>query len=317
LGIHAPVEADFDAFEGGVLAPQDASSTDASTHLSDAGSPDAGGSDFASRRAFATWPMPNPPTDAHHPMSYAVQSDEVVRDQITQLEWVRSAPSELYAWQDASAYCDQLTVAGGGFRLPSRIELLSLLDPSRVSPAIDSDVFPDQPGSPYWSDSPLADNHARRWAIELQFSTQFALPRELDEPLRVRCVRESEDRAAPSPARFMANAGVVRDLGTQLTWQADDAPSSLSQADALSYCAGLPLDGGGFRLPTLKELHTLVDEGRTLPAADPAFVGTDSEGYWSATPLAQFPRSAWFVNFARGIDGFAGVDTPQHVRCVR
>ncbi|MFT3922978.1 MAG: DUF1566 domain-containing protein [Myxococcales bacterium] len=235
---------------------------------------------------------------------------------ITQLEWARAAASDAMDWQTAAKYCADLSAAGGGFRLPSRIELLSLLDPSRVSPALDADVFPDQPGSPYWSDSPLADNHDRRWAIEMQFSTQFALPRELDKALRVRCVRDKGQ--LPATGRFNVEGPLVHDLGTQLTWQSADAPNMLSHADALAYCTNLDLNGKGFRLPTLKELHTLVDEARTLPAADSMlFPDTDSEGYWSSTALVEFPRSAWIVNFARGIDGFAGVDTSQHVRCVR
>jgi hypothetical protein len=52
-------------------------------------------------------------------------------------------------------------------------------------------------------------------------------------------------------------------------------PAAVAQQQALAHCAALSLAGGGFRLPSIAELLTLVDPTRSQPAIDPiAFPGT-------------------------------------------
>lgn len=61
-----------------------------------------------------------------------------------------------------------------------------------------------------------------------------------------------------------------------------------------------------WRLPTIKELATLVNLGRVKPAIDPIFAATThstsetSSNYWSATTKAGDPPYAWLVNFYYG-----------------
>jgi Protein of unknown function (DUF1566) len=77
--------------------------------------------------------------------------------------------------------------------------------------------------------------------------------------------------------------------------------------------------GAGWRLPTVRELQTLVDPSRM---ADPridltAFPTTPSAAFWSSSPVAGSPSLAWLVNF---YDGFANTydkTTMVDVRCVR
>jgi hypothetical protein len=45
-------------------------------------------------------------------------------------------------WVDAVTYCATLSLAGGGWRLPTRAELASIIDPMRGMPALDTTVFP-------------------------------------------------------------------------------------------------------------------------------------------------------------------------------
>jgi hypothetical protein len=56
-------------------------------------------------------------------------------------------------WNSAGGYCQQLTLGGNGWRLPSAKELLTLVDPSRYDPAIDLNAFPDTKSVAYWSAS--------------------------------------------------------------------------------------------------------------------------------------------------------------------
>jgi hypothetical protein len=54
---------------------------------------------------------------------------------------------------------------------------------------------------------------------------------------------------------------------------------------------------GDWRLPNVRELHSLVDYGESSPAipAGHPFSGVQSDEYWSSTSFAHFAVSAWYV----------------------
>jgi hypothetical protein len=93
------------------------------------------------------------------------------------------------------------------------------------------------------------------------------------------------------------------------------------QTDALSYCAGLGLSGGGWRLPTANELETLVDFSQSSMTASidaTFFPGTPASEFWSATPVAPVGVESWEVGFAGGGAGSeVGSEYSWYVRCVR
>ena len=121
----------------------------------------------------------------------------------------------------------------------------------------------------------------------------------------------------PSGCYVVAN-GTVLDTKTTLTWQQGVDPGSYSWADAQAYCATLDLDGGVWRLPSMKELLTIVDFTRADPAIDPAaFPDTPSDYFWSSSPVAGSSTAAWGVNFNKGSAGTAPLDFTARVRCVR
>jgi formylglycine-generating enzyme required for sulfatase activity len=125
--------------------------------------------------------------------------------------------------------------------------------------------------------------------------------------------------AADAPSgHFVSKDGTVEDSATMLTWQQDAPSEKYTWPDALGYCAALDLQGTGWRLPTVKELQTLVDEARAMPAIDQtAFPKTARAEYWTSSRVASFPGNAWTVSFAYGFDGFFDIGTTEHVRCVR
>lgn len=124
--------------------------------------------------------------------------------------------------------------------------------------------------------------------------------------------------AAAPKGHFVIDNDTVQDTATKLTWQRASPDKSYASIDADAYCSNLKLDGTGWRLPTVKELHTLVDETRTTPAIDgDAFPDAPSTFFWTASRLAKFPQYTWSVNFAEGGDAWFPGETPQRVRCVR
>jgi hypothetical protein len=70
--------------------------------------------------------------------------------------------------------------------------------------------------------------------------------------------------------RYTVRDGLARDNTTNLTWQQTLDGTTTSEAGAENYCATLPLAGGGFRLPTVSELRTILDVTRIAPAIDPS-----------------------------------------------
>lgn len=72
-----------------------------------------------------------------------------------------------------------------------------------------------------------------------------------------------------------------------------------------------------WRLPTIKELATLVDLSQSVPAIDPVFAATiQSSHYWSSTTNAQNSQYAWLVQFPYGSsDGLNGKKSSDHYVC--
>jgi hypothetical protein len=137
----------------------------------------------------------NPSSDhawAHwHPTALAdyAWTDDVVVDHVTGRTWQRVVPGGTYTWQDAQAYCSSLNLPGypSGWRLPTRIELVSIVDYAKIAPAIDAEVFPDTPFNWYWSSSVYAGNPVYAWIVN--FDDGAVYPDYVGDTPGVRCVR--------------------------------------------------------------------------------------------------------------------------------
>lgn len=122
---------------------------------------------------------------------YTVHTD-FVEDNRTGLVWQRQIDAESLSWADAKRYCELLTLQGRGWRLPSYKELLTIIDPTQNSPAIDRTAFPDTPRSWFWTAStyvwPLpAEPSANAWQVFFLDGT--SIDAEVTKQNRVRCVR--------------------------------------------------------------------------------------------------------------------------------
>ena len=112
---------------------------------------------------------------------------------------------------------------------------------------------------------------------------------------------------------------IVTDHVTGLMWQDNVEAKTMRKnwVDAQSYCSALGLDGGGWRLPTRKELVGLSDYSRRNPAVNLIFVNTASDRYWSSTIYATSFSSAWSVYFYNGGQYSDSMSNSNYVRCVR
>ena len=126
---------------------------------------------------------------------------------------------------------------------------------------------------------------------------------------------------------FAKDFPFIYDTKTHLRWQRFVDPKAQQQSilAAMTYCATLTL-GSGYRLPTVKELLTLVDEephdefeqGLIKPRYIDrnAFAGTPTELRYLT--LSDDKSNPWLVDFGTGTaehqTGSAGT---FYVRCVR
>lgn len=110
----------------------------------------------------------------------------------------------------------------------------------------------------------------------------------------------------------------VKDTVSGLTWQHGIAPQFLNWANAQTYCAGLGLAGGGWKLPDLNQLMTLV-----VPMLDPNGCHINScafpascNAFWS-TAVVGDPAFCWMLDFQSGNTIPQSVVVSLLVRCVR
>ncbi len=165
--------------------------TDADADAGDVSLPDSEPVPTA-HELWAHWPMPNPDaalgpessTALPNPMTYDAGADggaAVVYDVVTQLTWSRQAKGAT-SYADAWGACS----LGTGWRVPTRIELVSLIDFTRI-PTLDTTTFLDAGGVPTWTSSSVAGDDGPTgsyWTVD--FST--GLTAQGGAPSQVLCV---------------------------------------------------------------------------------------------------------------------------------
>lgn len=256
-------------------------------------------------------------------MAYTVHGDGTVTDQITGLMWQQAVSTTLMPWHDALAACASLTLAGhDDWRLPTEIELISLVDGSPSSgPLIDTAAFPGTPEGYDWSSVPMADASPNAWLVD--FITASAYDAAVDGPEYVRCVRGRGAGVPPARDRYVVTADTVQDTQTKLVWQRTVQEAMVDMKGALAYCTSASvaaLGGSGWRLPTGKELLTLVDYAVPPPGPtidETAFPNTAAAFFWSSSVLVSPVPGVLFVDFGYGHATNYPIGPTSYVRCVR
>jgi hypothetical protein len=292
---------------------------------------------------WACWPMPNPAGNGPNTASYTT-ANGMVHDNVTCLDWQQVPSTTTYTVTDAITYCASLTLGGfSDWRVPTRVEMSSIMDWTR-SPATDA-AFTSASGF---------HKTGSNWILTVKqigagAGKDFAWSFNMGDGIvsnalsaatlsRVRCVHGNgtgegfSDPAVPPANQYTAlSADEVQDNYTKLIWQRDGGASGLITWDAaVQYCATLTLGGNTWRLPTVRELATLVDENQVAPAINRTMFPNTKYGarsnnwYWASHHQRNSTTVSWGLNFDDGFTGFnVGVSgdwnfwDAAYAKCVR
>jgi hypothetical protein len=276
--------------------------------------------------------MPNPPA-AHlpNPFSYTDRGDGTVIDNVTNLVWQKAVDksTQAFAWAAAPAYCAALTLpapAGSTWHVPTRIQALSLVDYTTAA-AMDAPFLGSgqPPGGKYtWTSTPwvvsqISSKPQDAWMVNFGggggLTSNAAAQTDAEY---VRCVASPRVTALPYPHYVQVGPGEVVDVLTGLVWAQSSQLTALSQTDALAACAALGLNGHTWRLPSVNELASLVDDNPSISKVSPAidqcvFPDTAANAYYMSSSIAG--TSPWALNYQDGYD--SNSETTGYVRCVR
>jgi hypothetical protein len=101
----------------------------------------------------------------------------ITRDTRTGLEWTGANAGRSAPHAETMAACEAVEIAGGGWRAPTREELLSIVDITRCDPAVDTAAFPFVKSRWYWSSDAAAWSSASAWVVGFGLGDVYDYPR--------------------------------------------------------------------------------------------------------------------------------------------
>ena len=280
-------------------------------------------------------PSPDGPTPVVRPTSLpvpAAQELACTRDRQTGLVWLLD--DALGPWDDgAKRFAPSANEAArcglrSGWRVPTRRELLGLVDLGRANPSIDTSGFPGARSDWYWTSDSYAASANAAWVVV--FSSGAT---DLHVKVNNRRFRLVNGPLQPPASLRINGDGTVADGVSGLVWDRCEWGASGAACDggtstSLDWSAARAAvrsanearhkGHADWRLPTRAELESLVSVTRANPALDPdAFPKSTAAPVWTDTPSAGAPASAWFVDFGGGGSAFLAQQYPARVRLVR
>ncbi len=259
-------------------------------------------------------PAPNTPffgQDAnvsYAPVPYEIHGP-IVRDTVTGLSWQRSSDSQRRSYEDARAYCAQLTLEKEtGWRLPSLHELFTIIDYGRINPSLPPEFFPTSMS--VWAADSVLDETPQAYVVS--FETGMTQQARTLFFMNTRCVKGTPLSGGP----YIDHGRSIEDQSTGLMWlEVDEAPATWEQA--LAFCDALYDDGNDdWRLPNVRELTWILDTSQT-PVALPLLFTSTGNQYWTSTTETGSPQKAWLVQCETATT--STIDKSQKIpfRCVR
>lgn len=265
---------------------------------------------------------------------YTDNGDGTVTHKTTGLTWKRCSEGQTWSGSTCSGTAQSFTWsqanarASGGWRLPRIDELVTIVECDNFNPVINTTIFPNTPASFFWSASAYAGNSDGAWYVNFYFGNRAPLFKESGYVRLVRGGQSSDSSNLYTPTSdFNDNRdGSVIHKKTSLIWkrcaegQSWSGSACTGTAKTYTWNAANALGGGGWRLPSINELQTLVEYSIAYPGSTintTIFPDTPASYFWSASAYAGNSVSAWGVHFDNGRGDYEPKGDSRHVRLVR
>jgi len=244
-------------------------------------------------------------------------AEDSVKDHLTGLIWKKNANLAEFplTWKEACQFADQLNgrstnAEWNGWRLPTRRELFSLVSHQHTNPSLPhGHPFTGVFSGYYWTSTTCSRLPDQAWYVHLGGGRVYRGMKH--GSYMVWPVRSKVQNRPSSQERLTCNGSIYFDSRTDRWWYAgrDLLREPCSWEAALGTIAELndrELDGhSSWRLPTIRELESLVDDSRHSPALviDISLGAVPITGWWSSTTSTYEPRYAWVLYITDGALG--------------
>jgi len=255
---------------------------------------------------------------------YINNGNGTITDTITGLMWQQTDGGEMTV-ENATIYCDTLTLGGyTNWRLPNAHEALSILNLQNNNPALDILYFTKTAAEYWWTSNQQANDATKIWVTNAgggigNHQKTETISAGGTKKFHVRAVR---DVTTPTviPNHFTDNGnGTITDHLTNLVWQKEPNTNAVSWENALLYANNLILENDSdWRMPNIKELQSLNDEGFVSPSVNTnIFSNMGVKKYWSSTTQQNQVANAWYWNTQFGITTYDPKINTNFIICVR
>jgi hypothetical protein len=244
-----------------------------------------------------------------------IENGMEVIDHEERLIWRRMAEPGTFTLEQALKHAaQQAQETGKNWRVPRIKELETLVATGHNNPAINTMAFPGTVPDFFHSST---RNGKLVHAINFQNGTTTgSYPTDADA---IRLVRTQPN----THYELSADGQEVTDHKTGLIWRRAVEPGDFTWAEAQAHAKSIARQTGlPWRVPTIDELKTLIDEKRKKRNDRPV-IDTDffperaTERFWSSSPYVGEADGAWSVNFNSGFVGYWYRDYSIAVRLVR
>jgi hypothetical protein len=236
-----------------------------------------------------------------------VYNNSVVKDKKTGLEWYAGHDRDTN-WYEAKRWVENLNVAGGGWRMPTIKELKTLYQEGtgthNMPPLLKttgwwvwSSETKDSLALSFYIYAGFEGLYLREDSVSSRGLAVRLRSKAIDEPNKNQLSNGETTKVIDKGRRFIAhNNGVVYDKETGLEWYVGpDRDTTWYKAE--SWVKNLIVDGGGWRMPTKKELKSLYNKGAGQRNMTPLLKTT---GWWVWSGEIKGSSSAWGFYFSHG-----------------
>lgn len=242
-----------------------------------------------------------------NPPFYLNNGNGTITDTITGLMWQQIDGGEM-TFDKATTYANDLVLGGfSDWRMPTVLELHSILHLDRNNPALNTTYFTSPTAQYWWSGQKQVNDATKAWCANAgggigNHPISETVSAGGTKKFHVRAVRDVSPPTTIA-TRFLDNKnGTTTDQLTGLIWQ--QVPTdSMTWEQALITAEALTLGGSSlWRMPNIKELQSISEATIYNPSINKTyFSGISTTQFWSSTSLSNQSTKAWYLDTQYGI----------------